>query len=254
MPINSELLERSIQKCYSDFLSYFQLIKNFTRYSLLFWEEKVDWSEIVKIEAESNLLYNKNILEIEWQCTKNTPSNVKLRFFLALFLSVKDLERCGDYLYSIAKIATKDGNSDLKKIILHSQLWEIVSEYCQSIYNLFGKSSGEIEQFSYEEILSQKSVLHSKLSKISIQLNERLLKFTGIEPFTSYQTPWRDEEEHSERIKNIIALSGLLQLILVKIDRFLDHVFNIVENFYYIKNQEMQLHLSSLLKESHRPD
>lgn len=254
MPINSELLELSIRKCYSDFLKYFQLIKDFVKSSLLFWEEKVNWEEIVKIEAESNNLYSKNILEIEWHCTKNTPSNVKLRFFLALFLSVKDLERCGDYLYSIAKIATKEENRELKEIILHSQIWEIVTEYCQNIYYFFDKFSGEIEQLSFQDILFKKTALYEKITKISIQLNEQLLKLKSLENWNNEQFSKKNELNFSEQFRNIISLSRLLQLVLVKIDRFLDHIFNIVENFYYIKNQKLQLHLSTLLKENHRTD
>ncbi len=108
MPINRELLELSIQECYSNFLDYLRLVNSFIKNSRSFWRGELEWSDIEKVELQSNSYYCKHLLNIEWHCTKNAPSNTKLRFFLALLLSLKDLERCCDYLYSISRIALQD--------------------------------------------------------------------------------------------------------------------------------------------------
>ncbi|AFO51631.1 phosphate transporter protein PhoU [Candidatus Mycoplasma haematolamae str. Purdue] len=251
MPVNPELLELSVQKCYAQFLDYFHVISKFSKFSLSFWEGKTDWDSIVKIEDSSNRHYSKNVLEIEWQCTKNTPSTGKLRFFLALYLSSKDLERCGDYLYSICKLTNKDKKKELRRIVLNSELWSLLLSYFRSIYSLFRSSTGKIEQEAYQEILSQKSFMHSQLSKIGNSLSEQLLSLRGLDLLSEIRS---SDADSLKPIEELLDSFRLLQLLLVKIDRFLDHVFNIVENFYYIKNQEIGLSLQELLGERHLSD
>ncbi|AHC39832.1 PhoU family transcriptional regulator [Mycoplasma ovis str. Michigan] len=241
MPINKELLELSIQECYSNFLDYLRLVNNFIKNSLSFWEGELDWKDIEKVETESNNHYCKNLLNIEWQCTKNTPSNTKLRFFLALLLSMKDLERCCDYLYSISKIALKDKEKKLKSIILNSELWQLTLDYFQNIYFVFRDASGKIDQKIFQQILDKKSELHARLSTLARKLNGELLSIWGHNVLQKIKQEDISELAQLELIEQLLYLSKLLQHMIVKIDRFLDHTFNIVENFYYIKNQEIQL-------------
>lgn len=255
MPINKELLELSIQECYSNFLDYLRLVNNFIKNSRAFWVGELEWGDIEKIELQSNNYYCKHLLNIEWHCTKNAPSNTKLRFFLALLLSLKDLERCCDYLYSISKIALQDKEHKLKTIILNSELWKFILEYFQSIYFLFRDSSGKIAQREFQKIFFEKSNLHSKLTAISKKLNNELLARWGQDVLNSIKEQTMSETAQLELMEQLLFLSKLLQYILVKTDRFLDHSFNIVENFYYIKNQEVQLNYDlALLSESHRTD
>ncbi|CCE66570.1 PhoU domain-containing protein [Candidatus Mycoplasma haematominutum] len=251
MAVNSQLLEYSIQKCYSDFLGYLHLIKNFVKSSLLFWEGKLTWEEIFQIEEKSNSCYCKALLDIEWHCSKNTPSANDLRFFLALILSAKDLERCGDYLHSISKIVKSDKNRELKKIILGSELWEIILKYFQTIYSLFRDSIGRIRQLAYQELLAEKMTLHSKLSTLSRQLHQELLNNKGLPLLTELSKSSDPVLLQLADVEKLLSLSRMIQLLLVKVDRFLDHSFNVVENFYYIKNQEFKLDYHSLSRESH---
>ncbi|AFN65094.1 phosphate transporter protein PhoU [Mycoplasma wenyonii str. Massachusetts] len=246
MPINKELLELSIKECYSNFLDYLRLVNSFIKSSLSFWEGELEWDDIEKIEAKSNNYYCKHLLDLEWHCTKNTPSNTKLRFFLAVLLSIKDLERCCDYLYSISKIALQDEEKKLKDIVLNSELWKLILSYFQNIYFLFRDSEGKIHQEVFQKILVEKADLQEKIFSLSKQLNKELLYVWGSNVLQSVTTKPMSDLAQLELMEELLTTSKLLQHIIVKTDRFLDHAFNIVENFYYIKNQEIQLNCNNL--------
>lgn len=211
MAINAYFLESVITDCFISFKAYFDLTYSLHKktYDFYFqYQNKQLLREIKELENDVNSIYRRMVEEIVWDISQNSPKATDLRFFLAVLLSLKDLERFADYGFSIAQIIDKQGKalgSVFKAFDIYSNMLKCTNEIWKEFIRCKGKINGEdlkkchLIRNRFIEIQKTAFSRTSELFLVISEINKELPSF--------------------------------VHLVLVKLGRAIDHIFNVIENF-----------------------
>lgn len=127
MPINFNTLVASEQELKKMFGNFYKHI--LTTYEML--QEKLNSKEGIKPsvfntfekrEDKANQFEANLLNETNWIISKDIPRAAHLRYLVAIIRSIKDLERMGDFAFSIARYFAKhrDVYPEIKKILMQA--------------------------------------------------------------------------------------------------------------------------------------
>ncbi|OAL10230.1 PhoU family transcriptional regulator [Candidatus Mycoplasma haematobovis] len=211
MAINAFLLEGVISDCFISFKAYFDLTYSLHKkvYDFYFQYQNKDLlQEIREIEFDVNSIQKRMAEEIVWNISQHTPQATDLRFFLAVLLSLKDLERFADYGFSIAQIINKQGK-ELSTVFKSFDIFSEMLKCIKEIWKEFIKCKGRINAID----LKQCSGIRNKFIEMQKHAFAKTSELVLV---------------ISEMNKD---LPSFVHLVLVKLGRAMDHIFNVIENF-----------------------
>ncbi|AEG73810.1 Phosphate transport system regulatory protein PhoU [Mycoplasma haemofelis Ohio2] len=218
MATNPAFLKFAIEDCFLAFRKYFELTYALHAKVLEFYKDHKNSDllrEIKSLEMDSNSIYKRMIEEVAWNISQHSPQADSLRFFLALLLSLKDVERFADYGYSIARIINKK-NMDLFRVFGNFEVFQKMLFYVDSMWQRFLKGDGKVNARDFKFCENLKN------------------EFVGLQKDSfSKITEFLTDFEVSDANKD---LSSFVHIVLVKIGRSVDHVFNVIENFQQIRD------------------
>lgn len=214
---NYDVLKQSERELHESFMNYCEHIcemwKLISKISSKSKNEIHIFETVHKMEEQSNH-YEASIQDdCIWAISKNQPSANHLRYIIAILNSVKDLERIADYAYSASRFFEKRSVSDDMRLLIHNlsnDAIKIMKKVFSSLKTKpvmdtykTTKSAHEIFKKEYKEMISKLVVL------IKVQTPEEVATmFHG----------------------------GII--ILKHIERLIDHLTNISENFVFIKQSD----------------
>lgn len=215
MPVNFETLrisEENLKKMFNQFFGHVIAMED-KLLTILKNEKRItpeNFEMLFKLEQKSNKWEAKLIDEASWILSKDMPKATHLRYIIAVIRSIKDLERMSDYVINIARYFRK-----VKRLNVHiaNVLTDILSSsilILKDVYANFLSGNNQNKEYYVTDLLPTQAKFASKYRIIFKQLGQIAFKSKNTEDALGAFTA----------IKNI--------------ERSVDRVVNIVENFVYI--------------------
>jgi phosphate transport system protein len=170
--------------------------------------------EVFRMEDISNHFEAQIQDDCIWSISKNEPLANHLRYIVAILNSVKDLERMGDYAVSAIRFFANNQVSDEIRNLIVAILKEALTGMNKVINSLKVKPATD----TYQICRAAHTLFKKRYSKMLEQLSG-ILKNRSV-----------------EQIEKLFQ--GAI-IIIKHIERLMDHLANISENFVFIKQPDL---------------
>lgn len=214
---NYEILKSSEKELHNSFMKYcdhvYEMWKMILKISTNSKNNAQTFEAIQKMEEQSNHLEASIQDDCIWAISKNQPFANHLRYIIAVLNSIKDLERMADYAYSASRFFEKRAVNDEVKLLIHN--------------------------LTNDAIKTMKKVFDSLKSKPAIETYK--ITKTSHEIFRKEYKDMIDKlvlliKDNSPKEVAAMFHGGII--VLKHVERLIDHLANVSENFVFIKQSD----------------
>lgn len=224
MPTNYSMLKQSEEKLLSmlkEFADHVINTQELLAKNLI--ERKIDENFISKLKAmeDRSNYYEADIQEeCSWIIMRDQPKASHLRYIIAVLNSIKDFERMADYALNIA---------------IYFQMNKLDNDIFNLILDAYNDSLATVKKL----IKIQRSMKALEAYDKSLIINDEYRKM-----YTNSMLSL-SKIISKRKARDIANLFSGAVIVLKNIERNVDHIMNVIENFAYIKKSDFFFNLKS---------
>lgn len=212
--LNYEVLKSSEKELHEAFTKYCnhvcEMWETILKISSKIKNETTLFKQVQKMEEQSNHFEAEIQNDCIWAISKNQPFANHLRYIIAILNSIKDLERMADYAYSTSRFFEKRVVNDDVRLLIRSLTNDGIKIMKKVFTSLETKPVLETYKITKNAHEAFRKEYKSIINKLVILIKD--------------QTP-----------EEVAAMFHGGIIILKHIERLIDHLTNISENFVFIK-------------------